>query len=173
MTTNEISVQNLRGNLFIIGGAGTGKTRFIKEILSELSDKNGKVTVVEPFEEYSDIKDTHEDIFICKTDEIIKSDGGFTLLKDSELSVLSDSDVVVIDEASLIQNSNPDVLEYIIRELNTKGIKVVAAFQSNRHLVSKTAATETKSGVMNGLEIQKETTIGNIRVIETSMAEGL
>lgn len=171
MIKNEISVENLRGNLFIIGRAGTGKTRFIKEIIPQLFESYSKITVLEPFGEYSDIENGVENVAVVRTDDILEMEDRLAVLKDGELKALSESDVVIIDEASLIQNSNPSVLEYIIKKLNSTGIKVVAAFQSNRGLISSEKPVEVGSKFIKAFEIQKETVVGNIKVIETDVSD--
>lgn len=116
-------------NVFYTGSAGCGKSTVLKKFVKELQDKRVKVDIVAPTGRAAlDIKGSTTwtyagwwpDSFKRPLDELLKAAHGKFVRRR-----LNETDVLVIDEISMVENLHFERLDAIMRE---------ARGESNRHL---------------------------------------
>ncbi len=129
MIESFVNIEKLQGNLIVGGKPMGGKTTTIKHMIPRLLAKYSNVIVIDVFEEYIAMSKNFNGMKVYGIKEIIQENNKTISIKDEILSILSQSDIIVIDNAGWIEQEYPGVLESILTHFQYADTQIIAAFQ--------------------------------------------
>ncbi|EJQ01687.1 hypothetical protein [Bacillus cereus] len=168
MIESYVNIEKLQGNLIVVGKPLSGKTTTIKHIIPRLLVEYSSVLVVDVFEEYVEMSKNINGMKVYGIEDIIQKNNKSILIKDKMLTVLSQSDIIIIDNAGWIEQEYPSVLKNILTYLQKKDTKILAVFQEEpSREIGKFFSQDLKVNwrekrVTNEFMETKEEMIGNI-----------